>query len=184
MEDPAARDLRAIGAVLGGESAAFGELVTRYQKLVASIAWRYGTRREEIEDMVSEVFLKVYRNLAQYRPEHPFSTWLYRLAVNHVVDHGRRVRRAGPPVELPTHLEDPAAGPEERAVEHERGARVRAALDTLKAHYRETLSLVYVEGLSVDDAARALGVPSGTIKSRLLRGRQALREVLERGGGN
>jgi RNA polymerase sigma factor (sigma-70 family) len=179
VEDPAASDMRAVGAVLGGDSRAFGELVGRYQKLVASIAWRYGVRREEVEDVVSDVFLKVYRNLAQYRPEHPFSTWLYRLAANQIVDHGRRTRRSGATVELPISLRDPAADPEEQVAERQRTARVRQALAQLKDHYRDTLFLVYVEGLSVEDTARTLGVPTGTIKSRLLRGRQALREILE-----
>jgi len=178
VEQVEAEDLRAVGAVLGGDREAFGELIRRHQRLVAGIAWRYGARREEIEDMVSEVFTKAYRNLGRYRPEHPFSTWLYRLAANHVLDHGRRMRRAGPRVELPESLPDPARGPEELAAGRERAERVRAALAGLKSHYRETLFLVYVEGLGVEDTARALGVPVGTVKSRLLRGRLALREAL------
>lgn len=167
-------------AVLRGNRDAFGELVTRYQKLMASVAWRYGTRREEIEDVVSEVFFKAYRNLDRYRPEHPFSTWLYRLAANHVVDHGRRVRRRGHDVELPEGLDDPAPGPAESAESRERAELVRKALEELRPHYREVLFLVYIEGASVEQAARALGLPQGTIKSRLLRGRQALGRQLVR----
>jgi RNA polymerase sigma-70 factor (ECF subfamily) len=182
VEQAEAQDLRAVGAVLGGDPEAFGELVRRHQRLVAGIAWRYGTRREEIEDMVSEVFTKAYRNLGRYRPEHPFSTWLYRLAANHVMDHGRRARRAGPRVELPESLPDPACGPEEDAARNERARRVRRALAGLKSHYRETLFLVYVEGCGVEETARALGVPVGTVKSRLLRGRLALREALADSG--
>ncbi|MHC4225474.1 MAG: RNA polymerase sigma factor, partial [Planctomycetota bacterium] len=61
MEDRAAQDQRVVRAVLGGDRNAFGDVVTRYQKLVASVAWRYGIRHEEIEDVVSEVFIKTYR---------------------------------------------------------------------------------------------------------------------------
>ena len=79
MADRPDQDHRVVEAVLGGSQEAFGDLVTRYQNLVAGVAWRYGAPRGEIEDVVSEVFIKVYRNLHQYRPEHAFSTWLYRL---------------------------------------------------------------------------------------------------------
>jgi RNA polymerase sigma-70 factor (ECF subfamily) len=180
MEDRAAQDQRVVRAVLGGDRNAFGDVVARYQKLVASVAWRYGIRHEEIEDVVSEVFIKTYRNLHQYRPDHPFSTWLYRLAANHVLDRGRRARREGQRVEMPAQLDDPAPGPAERAEGHERAGLVRAALGELRPKYREVLFLVYVEGFRVEETARTLGLPQGTIKSRLMRGREALRKVLVR----
>ena len=65
MEDRAVRDQQVVRAVLAGDRDGFGALVEQYQRLVASVAWRYGTRQDEIEDLVSEVFLKVYRNLAR-----------------------------------------------------------------------------------------------------------------------
>ncbi len=178
VDDRAAEDQRIVRAVLKGDRNAFGSLVARHQKLVASAAWRYGVRQEEIEDLVSEVFFKVYRNLRQYRPEHSFSTWLYRLAANHVLDHGRRSRREGRRVEMPQQLCDPGSGPGERLEDRERLSLVRSALAELRPRYREVLFLVYIEGLRVEEAAWTLGVPQGTIKSRLLRGREALRRVL------
>ena len=180
MEDQAAQDRILVRAVLGGNSGAFGELVARYQKLVASVAWRYGTRREEIEDVVSEVFFKVYRNLGRYRPDHPFSTWLYRLAANHVVDHGRRKKREAGRTEMPEQIVDNAPGPRESAEGRERAAMVRGALRKVAPRYREVLFLVYIEGMLVNDVARHLGLPQGTVKSRLKRGRDALRRILVR----
>jgi RNA polymerase sigma-70 factor (ECF subfamily) len=180
MEDRAAQDQRVVRAVLRGDRDAFGGLVARYQKLVASVAWRYGIPQQEIEDVVSEVFFKTYRSLHRYRPDHPFSTWLYRLAANHVVDHRRRVGRRGQRAELPEQLDDPAPGPGERAESRERARFLRDALESLRPKYREVLFLVYVEGFKVEETARTLGLPQGTIKSRLLRGREALRKVLVR----
>ncbi len=180
MGDRAAQDPDVVRAVLRGDRDAFGELVSRYQKLVASVAWRYGTRREEIEDVVSEIFFKAYRNLHRYKPDHAFATWLYRLAANHVVDHGRRARRRAHDVELPEGLDDPAPGPAENAESRERAELLRATLEELRPRYREVLFLVYIEGASVEQAARSLGLPQGTIKSRLLRGRQALGRQLVR----
>jgi len=180
VEDEAERDRERVRAVLDGDHEAFAELVGRHQKLVAGVAWRYGVPRGEIEDMVSEVFIKAYRNLHRYRPDHPFSTWLYRLAANHVVDHGRRARKERGRTEMPEQLVDPAAGPTERTLDRERAQAVREALDAVPAHYRETLFLVYIEGMKIDEASRTSGLPPGTIKTRLMRGRQALRRILER----
>lgn len=180
MEDRAVRDQQVVRAVLAGDRDGFGALVEQYQRLVASVAWRYGTRQDEIEDLVSEVFLKVYRNLHQYRPENPFSTWLYRLAANHVMDHGRRKRREAGRTEMPEQIDDPGPGPGQVFETSERAQRVRSALQEVAPRYREALFLVYIEGMRVEQAARSLGLPQGTIKSRLMRGREALRKILVR----
>ena len=180
MEERATQDLHLVRAALAGDQRAFETLVERYQKLVASIAWRYGIRREEIEDVVSEVFVKAYGNLHRFRPEHPFSTWLYRLAANHAIDHGRRARRNRADAEVPRQLPDPALGPGERLERRETARIVRAALEQLPRHYRDVLFLVYVEGMKVEAAARTLGLPQGTIKTRLMRGREALGRILKR----
>jgi len=178
MEDRATPDLALVERALAGESAAFGELVGRFQRLVASIAWRYGVPRNDIEDAVSEVFVKVYENLRRFRPDHPFATWLYRLAVNHVIDRGRRLAREQRRAELPEGLADPAPDPLEQAATTEDARRVRRALADLPSHYREALFLVYVEGFKLDEVSRSLGVPLGTVKTRLMRGRHALRRAL------
>ena len=80
MEDRAEQDPLLAERVLQGDTQAFSELMERYQRLVASVAWRYGVPQQEIEDVVSEVFIKTFSNLDRYRPEHAFSTWFYRLA--------------------------------------------------------------------------------------------------------
>lgn len=178
MEDRSARDSSLVDAILRGNRSAFGELVARYQRLVASVIWRYGVGRSEIEDVVNEVFIKAYQNLHQFRPEHPFSTWLYRLAVNHAIDHKRRLRKEQARTEMPEQIADPAPTARQGLERDERTTLVREALESIKPHYRDALFLVYVEGLKVDEAARTLGLPQGTIKTRLMRGREALRRIL------
>ena len=177
-DDRAAEDLRIVREVLEGRSERFRELVIRYQNLVAGIAWRSGCRREDAEDVVSEVFLKVYKNLHQFRPDHAFSTWLYKLTANHVVDRSRRAKKERGRTEMPEQVEDHTPGAEEGMETDERHALVRKALEFVDERYREVMHLVYVEGLKVDETARVLGVPEGTVKTRLMRGREALRKVL------
>jgi RNA polymerase sigma-70 factor (ECF subfamily) len=103
---------------------------------------------------------------------------LYRLAVNHVIDHQRRTRRHRHQEQLPETLYDPRGGASDALEQRERRDLIRSALLTLKPHFRDALFLVYIEGMKVDQAARLLGLPSGTIKTRLMRGREALRRAL------
>lgn len=178
-DDRAADDLRIVREVLDGRTDRFRDLVTRYQNLVAGIAWRSGCRREDVEDVVSEVFLKVYRNLHQYRPDHAFSTWLYKLTANHVVDRSRRMKKERGRTEMPEQVEDTTtAGAEDAMEADERQSLVRKALALVDERYRQVMHFVYVEGLKVDETARLLGLPEGTVKTRLMRGREALRKVL------
>lgn len=178
MEDRPAEDVRLVEAVLRGDQASFRDLVVRYQSLVAGVAWRFGTRREEVEDVVSEVFLKVYKNLPLYRPEHPFSTWLYRLAANHVVDRARRARKERGRVEMPEELADTTPLSSDRIDTDERASILRTALREIDPRYREVIFLVYVEDRKVEETARMLGLPEGTVKTRLMRGREALKKIL------
>jgi RNA polymerase sigma-70 factor (ECF subfamily) len=175
MEDRADQDRRLVGAALAGDPHAFGELVERYQRMVAGVAWRYGVRRQEIEDVVSDIFVKACENLERYRPSHPFATWLYRVSVNHVIDRARRLRKEQGQRELAEEtLVDPAPATPQELERRERAALVRRGLSELAPHYRDVLFLVYVEGLSVAETAHTLGLPTGTVKTRLMRGRQAL----------
>ena len=146
-DDRTALDLEIVKEVLDGKTERFGELVNRYQNMVAGIAWRSGCRREDVEDVVSEVLLKVYRNLHQYRPDHAFSTWLYKLTANHVVDRSRRMKKERGRTEMPEQLEDKTPGANDTMEADERHGLVREALRYVDERYREVLHLVYVEGL-------------------------------------
>jgi RNA polymerase sigma-70 factor, ECF subfamily len=179
-DDRAALDLEIVREVLNGKSERFRELVNRYQNMVAGVAWRSGCRREDVEDVVSEVLLKVYRNLHQYRPDHAFSTWLYKLTANHVVDRSRRLKKERGRTEMPEQVEDHSPGADDTMESDERHALVREALRHVDPRYREVMHLVYVEGLKVEETARILGAPEGTVKTRLMRGREALKKVLMR----
>ena len=176
----AASDLRDVEAVLRGDSGAFRGLVERYQGRVAGLAWRYGVRREDLEDVTSDVFIKAYEHLGSYRPDHPFGTWLYRLAANHVIDRSRRLRKERGRTEMPEQVADPRPGAQDAVEGDEKAALLRDALASVDPRFRDALALVYVEGHSVEEAARILGVPEGTMKTRLMRGREALRRVLQR----
>lgn len=180
MQERSHRDAELVQRALAGDGRALEELVAAHQALVASVAWRHGVRPDDVEDVVSEVFVKAYRNLHRFEPTHPFSTWLYRLAVNHVIDHHRRRRREPVRAVMPDRIADPTIGADRELEDRDRAARLREAMAEIRHVYREALVLVYLEGRTVGQAARAMGVPVGTAKTRLMRGREELKRILRR----
>ena len=167
----------AVDRVLGGDVAAFAEIVERWQDPLVALAYRFCHDRSRAEDMAQEAFVRAFRALGQWRREAAFSTWLFALATN--VYRAELRRRRAPFVSLDD-VADPAdsldvAGELE---DSDRRAAVRRALHALPARYRDTLVLFYFHEMDVGRAAASLGVPVGTVKARLARGRELLRRKL------
>lgn len=162
--------------VRGDGGVAFGELFRRHRDRMYAVALRTTGNRELAADAVQEAFISAFRRADAYRGEAAVTTWLHRITVNACLDRLRRekvsVRRAGDLGELD--LPDPR--------DHHSAAEARldvhAALATLPEGQRLALVLVDMQGLSVAEAAEALGVAEGTVKSRCFRGREALAEHL------
>ncbi|HYS78787.1 MAG TPA: sigma-70 family RNA polymerase sigma factor [Candidatus Dormibacteraeota bacterium] len=173
-------DVELIREVLAGRVERFGILIRRYQRLVATAALRMGIPREEVEDVSSEVFYKVYRSLARYRPEHALSTWLYRITVNAALDHRRSTRHESRMEEISPTLSDGRPSLDRQAGDKERARLLHEALGRIPSHYRAPLVLAHIEGLPLEEIARALDLPEGTIKSRLFRARALLKEIIRR----
>jgi RNA polymerase sigma-70 factor (ECF subfamily) len=173
-------DVELVREVLAGRVERFELLVRRYQRLVATAALRMGTPRQEVEEVCNEVFYKVFRSLKSYRPTHALSTWMYRITVNTALDR-RRVRRYDSCTdEIPENLKDDRPSPLESTDERERADLLREAVRRLPSHYRAPLVLVHVEGLAVEEAAYALKLPEGTVKSRLFRARAMLKKIIQK----
>lgn len=173
-------DVDLIREVLAGRVERFEILVRRYQRLVATAALRMGISREEVEDVTSEVFYKVYRSLSRYRPEHALSTWLYRITVNAALDRKRSARHESRMQELSPTLADGRPGLDEQAADAQRARLLQEALGRIPGHYRTPLVLAHIEGLPLDEIARTLDLPEGTVKSRLFRARAMLKEIIRK----
>ncbi len=164
--------------------AAFQTLVDRYHRRIFAICFRVLGSRADAEDATQETFVKLARGAAGFRGDAQLSTWLYRVARNVCTDHVRHdARRPATPVADPGDLDaapmevDTTAGTDEHLA-------VTAALDILDAISRQALLLVAIEGLSYAEAAVVLGLPVGTVKSRVSRARVRLGTVLERAGSS
>lgn len=164
-----------------GDAAAFGALVERHQRRVYNLALRMTGREEDARDATQDAFLAALRKLHGFRGEAAFTTWLHRVTVNACYDLLRKRSRAPLPLER-SDGEDRPPVPEPAAADH--AERVDLALDVRRAllrvpeEFRAVLVLCDVQDLSYEQAAAALGVPVGTVKSRLHRGRVALGRLL------
>lgn len=175
-----------------GDVAAYGRLVTKYQDRVFNTCMRLCGNRADAEDCTQEAFLKALRAIHSFEGQSQFSTWVFRIAVN-VVLSAKRQSRSRPTVSmdsLPRHREAGEAaslaalmasaeqGPEERVDREDTMAEVQRALGSLDVEHRTVIVLRDMESFDYAEIADILGVPKGTVKSRLHRARMALREKL------
>ena len=169
--------------VLQGDVNAFEKLVTEYERAVYAIAQRMTGNAEDAADMTQETFIKAYNSLSSFRGDSKFSVWLYRIANNVCLDF-LRSRSRRPTVSLSTEdddgeetqldIADESQSPElllESALTRD---AVRRGLDSLPPDYRQILLLREIQGLSYEEIAAALGIESGTVKSRIFRARKRL----------
>ena len=179
-------DHRLIAECLRGNTAAFGELVRHYQDRLFNTVYRMVDNAEDAQDVVQEAFLHAYQSLESFKGDSLFFTWLYRIAVNTAISFKRKkrvtVRIDGPGGEALIDPLDPSdlSRPGHALEQSEQEQRIQRALARLSPEHRAVLVLKDMEGQKYEDMAEALGVPIGTIRSRLHRARLELREVLER----
>ena len=176
-------------ALSQGAEDAYEILIQRYQQPVYSLVCRLMNDPGDAPDIVQEVFLKVFRNVGSFRGSSSLKTWIYRIAVNEAYNHRRWFcRHQRQEVALASEdgtpnyaggMTDPGRSPFEQAADHETRALVEQALEKLNPKFRAAVVLRDIEDLSYEDIATVLDVSLGTVKSRIMRGREALRRILE-----
>jgi RNA polymerase sigma-70 factor (ECF subfamily) len=175
-----------------GSRPAFEELVRRYEKELYGYLRNYLGDAEMAEDVFQQTFLQIYLKCDQFEPDRKLRPWLYAVATNQAIDHQRRFgrhrmtsldRRMGSDEESDTGafvdlFDSHHRGPVEETEKHERADEVRRAVDELPEQTRQVVLLIYFQGLKYREAAHALGIPVGTVKSRLHGGIHKLGEAL------
>lgn len=177
-------DRRLIADCLGGKRDAFGELVSRYQTRLYNAALRLVHSPDDAADVVQEAFLSAYQALHTFKGDAEFFTWLYRITFNAAISLKRKKR---PVISLDANSQDSGFEPDDSSEYVKPGAalertederQLNAAIAKLSAEHREVLLMKDIDGLKYEDIAEVLGVPIGTIRSRLHRARLELRELL------
>lgn len=177
------RDAALVERARGGDLEAFNVLVTLYQDFLFSMALRLLSDRDAAEDAVQDAFLHAYRHLGSFRGG-VFRAWLARILLNAATDvlRLRRRRPSQPYPELEDEAweppADPAVDPQQIVVGRARERALAAALARLREEQRTAIVLYDVSGFDYHEIARMTGVELGTVKSRIFRGRLALRELL------
>jgi RNA polymerase sigma-70 factor (ECF subfamily) len=169
-----AEDAALVARSVKGDAAAFEVLVERYQRVLYTVAFRMLGNPDDARDALQTSFVKAYERLATFDPERRFFSWMYRIVMNECLNLIRDRR----PEETLTPALAAVGSPFETAASQERRAQVQAAILQLSPDYRAVVVLRHFAGLSYDEMAEALGVPSKTIKSRLHTARQQLGELL------
>ncbi len=184
--DPAAQETSELALVeraVAGDERAFAALVTRYQAAVFNLAYRMLGDAGEAEDAAQEVFLRIYRRLATYDPEHRFSTWVLSIASHYCIDLLRRKKPWLVPLEnISNWMRARSRGPEASALAQEQQDTVRNLLARLPEHYRLVLLLRYWHDLGYEEIAEVVDLPVSTIKARLHRARNALAAIVNGDG--
>ncbi len=182
-------DARLVQAIRDGDSSAYRGLVERYQGRVYALICGMVRDREEAHDLTQDAFIKAYKNLDRFRLESSFYTWLYRIAMNVAIDHIRKMKKRqheafdeGIAAKGDDGVLDPRHGRANPGKELERkrlSETIFDALDHLSPDHRQIILLREVEGLSYKEISDTMGIPEGTVMSRLFYARRKLRDLLK-----
>lgn len=173
-----------IAGTVAGRLDGFEELVRRYQRPITGYVFRMVGEYESALDVTQEVFIKVYNSLHKYSSEYKFSTWLYRIAHNAAVDHLRRNSITPQSLEAENadgsfqiQIESRLSSPEQDRERSEWRTEIDSVVRTLPPAYRDLIMLRHGQDLSYDEIAEVTGLPLGTVKNRLFRARELMREM-------
>ncbi len=182
-------DIELIAGSLKGAEDSFEALVKRYQRPIVGYVYRMVNDYDSALDVTQEVFIKVYNSLSRYSSDYKFSTWLYRIAHNAAIDHIRRNSKKEQSLETEglegtyqLQLESPRPTPEQDREKSEWRTEIEGVVRCLPSVYRELIILRHGEDLSYGEIAEITDLPLGTVKNRLFRAREMMREMfIERG---
>jgi RNA polymerase sigma-70 factor, ECF subfamily len=182
-------DSAVVASFLGGEERAFQELVERYQARLLNFVYRTIGDREKAEDLVQEVFIRVYRHLHRFDPAKKFSTWVYTIASNLAKNELRNrsrnplvlfqtIRRNWQDEDRPLEFEDAGSRPDDLYRKRHLRALVEASVARLPEHHRQVFVLRELEGKSYEEIADITDTNLGTVKSRLNRARSSFADII------
>jgi RNA polymerase sigma factor (sigma-70 family) len=173
--------LAIVRRILDGEKHAFQELIENYQRLVSHIVFKMVPDNADCEDLCQEVFLKVFKNLANFRGDSKLSTWIARIAYNRCFDYIgiNRLPMAEPDFdETIGNICDEGDRPDKSAEKSEIAGLLRAEIDKLPPQFRLIITLYHLDQKSYAEIGKIMNLPEGTVKSYLFRSRKMLKKQL------
>lgn len=181
MASESTSDAACVRRLQRGDTDAFEILVRRHEKAIFNLVYRMLGNYDDAAETAQEVFLSAYRAIGQFRGESNFSTWLYRIALNHATTRRKSTnlrQKRLVPIDGSDMVDDTQLGPAETLEKKELRERVQRALNELEPEDATVILLRDLQDIPYEDVARVLKIPVGTVKSRLHRARQALKTHL------
>jgi len=186
----ALEDFKLIDMAVDGDDKAYGKLLQRYKRPVYHMILKMVRNVDDAEDLTMESFSKAFRSLHKFKKDFTFSTWLFRIATNNTIDHIRKKKLNTLSIEN-TYTDDDGQpvgidvedfgnlNPQDEAIRAQKEELIQVFVNMLPTKYQKLVRLRYFHELSYEEIAAVLNVSIGTVKSRILRGREALRKILE-----
>ena len=180
-------DDKLVAKAVQGQEDSYKKLVDKYNSPIYFHIRKMIKEQELVEDLVQEVFIKAFKNLATYCNQYAFSTWLYRIATNHTIDYLRKKKlptfSISDPIktkdgEVEVQLPDTSFATDAPIIKHERKAIVQEAIANLPEKYRKVIRMRHMDELSYDEIADELNIPLGTVKAHIFRARELLYKAL------
>jgi len=171
-------DYEVIMLCINEDRDAFTEIVSRYKNLVYSVVFKMLNNPEDANDMAQEIFIKVYKNLEKYSPDYKLSTWIMRIATNHVIDYKRKKRSETVPIEEYDLVLSASETPESEFIKNEKSQAINGLLTNLPDIYKVPIVLFHQQGLSYQEISDLMQEPLSKVKNRIFRGRRMLKDSL------
>jgi RNA polymerase sigma-70 factor, ECF subfamily len=179
------KDLILVDRCRKGDTRAFNDLINGYKRQVFSLIYRMVNNAADAEDLAQDTFIKVFRSIELYDSRYPFHTWIFKIAHNTSIDFLRANKKSAVTIddaENPIDIEDPGLSLEEKAENLSQKGIIERQMASLPPPYREILVLRHQQELSYEEIADTLDIPVGTVKVRLFRAREIMRERLVQTG--
>lgn len=183
-----AEDIKHINSAINGDQDAFAWLMKKYKGPLQNLIYRMVSDKNEIEDLIQEVFIKAFNSLKNYNQEYAFSTWIYRIAINNTIDYLRKKKietfsidsegdddEDRPKFEIP----DTSYSADANIILEQRQQIINDAINSLPEKYKKVIELRHKEELSYEEISEILGLPIGTVKAHLFRARELLNKYLK-----
>lgn len=190
LSDKGKKDLILVEAAIGGNQAAYADLMSRYRDSIYFMMFKMVKNVDDAEDLTIEAFGKAFSRLEQYSPTYAFSTWLFKIASNNCIDFIRKKRIYMTSMDTGRMTEDgdvifydakaDSLNPEETYEHDQKVKHMRLLVSRLKPRYRELVEKRYFEELSYEEIAEELNLPLGTVKAQLFRARDFLANMMEK----
>jgi RNA polymerase sigma-70 factor (ECF subfamily) len=181
-------DIALIEAALNGEQSAYQKLMKKYYQIIYNLIYKMISRKEEVEDLTQEAFIKAFNSLKNFDKQFAFSTWLFKIATNNSIDYLRKKKLSTFSIDKPIEsddsdfkfeIADENFKPDKNLIESERRKLLDEAIDNLPEKYKKVILLRHKEEKEYEEISMELNLPLGTVKAHIFRGRELLYKYLK-----